>query len=180
MRIVRASYICIAFFFAFFLAVLRTEAQPAPADAWQEYKPADSSYRIEMPGTPKEVAQNAPQGDTKMSGASLRYNKGALIVIYSAMAADRVKSPPDKTYDQLRDTIVASGGGKWKLLGDQHETVGSLPARRLTIDSANGLIMTERLVASKGRIYQIMATGPQGFGDSPEVVRFLNSFTLTP
>lgn len=155
-------------------------AQPAvaPAPVWQEYRPADSSFRIEMPGTPNVGTQDLKSSPgQKMHYAVVRFGKGSLLVTYSEIARDRLAAPADKTLDELRDVEVRAL--KATVLSEQRETVGNFPARRVAYDPANGLIMTKRYVLVKSRIYQIAAVGPPGFGTTPEATRFLNSFALT-
>lgn len=162
------------------LASASTHAQPAvaPAPVWQEYRPADSSFRIEMPGMPNVGTQDVKSWPgQKMHYAVVRFGKGSLLVTYSEIARDRLAAPADKTLDEVLATEVKAM--KAKVLTEQRETVGNFPARRVAYDPANGLIMTKRYVLVKSRIYQIAAVGPPGFGATPEATRFLNSFAVT-
>ena len=161
-----------------YLASASVYAQPAPTTIWQEYRPADSSFRIEMPSTPNVGTQDVKsRPGRKMHYAVVRFGKGSLLVTYSKIAGDRLAAPADKTLDEALATEVKAM--KAKVLTEQRETVGNFPARRVAYDPHNGLIMTKRYVLVKSRIYQIAAVGPPGFGATPEATRFLNSFAVT-
>jgi hypothetical protein len=153
------------------------QATVEPASVWQEYRPAKSSFRVEMPGTPKAGAQDLKSSPgQKLYYATMPFGKGAFTVVYSEVARDRLTAPADKTLDEVLATAVKAM--KAKVLTEQRETVGNFPARRLAYDPANGLIVTKRFVLAKNWIYQIAAVGPPGFSTTPEATRFLNSFAV--
>jgi hypothetical protein len=161
----------------FFFAVAALWTFTASADpAWQQYHSTEGGYSVDMPIPVKEGVKDLSTPGEKMFTASTSYEKGAFIVSMSDLNPDRLPKGAEANLDFLRDAVLTAMGAK--AANEKSEKVGQYPARRF--DHSGGRFSgTMRIILVNRHIYQMYALGPEGFAQTPEALRFLNSFALT-
>jgi len=185
--------------FLFVLAVslsVRAQANPPqPADDfvpahWKEFISTDGSFKVLMPGAPKDVSQpidNKP-GSAVAHLYALTTGTAEYAVGYTPFGRDLETLQSSKTtLDGIRDRILAKENGK--LLSEEDISAGGHPGRAMVIEVSDG-IFRDRLFLIGNRLYSVTVFMPnvkaqkkaftEGIRKSQESVanRFLDSFRL--
>lgn len=162
-------------FFVAFAATLWTFTVSADP-VWQTYHSDAGGYSVDMPIPVKESVKDLEKPGEKVYTASVTYGKGAFVVSVSNINPDRLSKGAEANLDFLRDVSLKALGAKTST--EKSEKVGQYPARRF--DHSGGAYSgTTRIILVDRRIYQMYALGPEGFAQTPDALRFLNSFALT-
>jgi hypothetical protein len=165
---------------AAFLSLLLLSALPAWAQQWTEYQPEGAGYRIEFPGAPRTTVQEVPtpSGPLRMFFAAIgRGRDVSFQSIYTAYPPELLTDDVQTMLDRARDGAVSNSKGK--LREEKRLNVGDASARRLVIEAPDGKHAAVALIVLSGnRYYQVTAVAPIGQENSPDMQRFLDSFTL--
>jgi hypothetical protein len=161
------------FLFAVAVAVFAM-LSPAYAENWQEFRPKDSGFRIEMPDKP-ELKTEQRNGRPTYS-ATVGIDKsvaGADLVFLVKYQEANQKPGPDS--EKVLDNVVKALAEGGKLLSDKKETLGRYPARRFAVEDADKDNSEMRSVITDRYFVQVIFLGPSG---NPLGKRFLDSFTI--
>lgn len=165
------------FFRTFFFALAALWTFTVGADpVWQTYNSTAAGYSVDMPIPVKESVKDLEKPGEKIYTASVSYGKGAFVVSVSDMNPDRLSKGAEANLDFLRDVSLKALGAKAN--NEKSEKVGQYPARRFD-HSGGSYSGTTRIILVNRHIYQMYALGPDGYAQTPEALRFLNSFALT-
>jgi hypothetical protein len=149
---------------------------------WKEFRSAEGSFSVLMPGIPEEQAQTI---DT-LAGAVdahlfvLAAEDAAYLVSYSDYPKIVVQqSNADDILDGVRDGEAANVRGA--LLSEQIISLDDYPGRELKIDTLDGKVtLRSRIFLVNNRLYQVVAVIPKDHPTSDKNIdKFLESFTLT-
>src|SRR5262245_35052076 len=117
----------------------------ASAQTWLEFRPEGIGYSVEMPGQWELSSQDVPTaiGSMKAYMAAVNMPTRAYMTMYMTYPADAIRGRPiDTVLDGARDGAVANVKGK--LRSEQRLTINGLPAREITIDAPNNLVLINR------------------------------------
>jgi hypothetical protein len=177
--------------------IVRGQESPPPPPApdfvpssWKEFISPDGTFRILMPGIPKDVSQpvETKAGSVTMTLHTLSTKTAEYSAGYTTFAQNIESLQSSKlTLDGLRDQLTAREKGK--ILDEQDVSAEEHPGRALVMEVADG-IFRDRYYLVGHRIYvasvfmlkvkAASADDTQGISKSQEEVatRFLNSFRL--
>jgi len=153
-----------------------------PEVEWVPLEPADSFFRVEMPGAPQVVRRQVklPFGDAPVNMWLVDDGDRAFIVGFteypekiSEVASD------DELLDSARNGHLQNVAGR--LVRDEAVERDGHRGRIIEIEAANGAAHVQgELIIAHSRLYQILATTTPDERDGPLVTRFLASFELLP
>jgi hypothetical protein len=109
----------------------------APAQSWEEYRPAGIGFRIEMPGKPKLETQKTKAGNTAYHAVAT-YRDMAFLTIYG----DTYQKKSDDR-EALLETVVNSFTEGKKVLSSKKEMIGGYPARRVVLEDGQGQVRSQ-------------------------------------
>lgn len=153
-----------------------------PEVEWLKLEPADSFFRIEMPGEPQVVRRQVklPFGDAPVNMWLVDDGDRAFIVGFTEYPdqIDEVANA-DELLDSARDGHLQNVAGR--LVRDEPVERNGHRGRIIEIEAANGAAHVQgELVIAHSRLYQVLATTTPDERDGPLVRRFLGSFELLP
>ncbi len=164
------------------LALIAMTLASCQTAGWKEFRSAEGSFSVMMPGTPEEQAQTI---DT-LAGAVDAYlfvladEDAAYLVSYSDYPNIVVQqSNSDDILDGVRDGEAANVRGL--LLSEQIISLDDYPGRELKIDTLDGKVtIRSRIYLVNNRLYQVVVVIPKDHPTSDKNIdKFLESFTLT-
>lgn len=149
---------------------------------WVPLEPADSHFRVEMPGVPQVVRRQVklPFGDAPVNMWLVDDGDRAFIVGFTEYPdeIDQLASA-DELLDSARNGHLQNVAGR--LVRDEPVERDGHRGRIIEIEAANGAAHVRgELVVAHTRLYQILATTSPDERDGPLVTRFLASFELLP
>jgi hypothetical protein len=151
-------------------------AAPASAQAqnWQEYRPKDGGFRIQMPGKPdlKTEERNGRPTYSATVGLDKSVAGADLVFLVKYQEANRKPGPES---EQVLDAVVKAMAEGGKLLSVEKERLGSYPARRFAVEDADKDNSELRSVITDRYFVQVIFLGPSG---NPLGKRFLDSFAI--
>jgi hypothetical protein len=151
---------------------------PGGAEKPQKFTSKDGRFAAVFPSTPKVETQTLTVGtETLAMHTTTVEGKGfALLVIWNDMP-DSTRDVPAK---DLLDGAVKGAANKGKVVEDKTTTFGpeKLPARRIVLDTKDGVRFQILIVLKDRRLYQAMAGGTKEFASSQRAQNFLKSFEL--
>src|SRR5687767_2056909 len=104
------------------------------AQGWTEYKPADSGYRVELPGAPKIITRDAPTqiGQIKTTMAFIERGPEVFVVSHNDYPMSIKGTPIEQVLDGVRNGQVGTN----KLRSEEKIQISGNPGRHLVIETA--------------------------------------------
>jgi len=153
----------------------------AGSPEWQTISPKDAGFSVSVRGQPNEKRETikAAKGNIDIRFFSLTAIEGTYVAGLTRHPESVVTAGQDQSrLDQARDGAVKLAKGR--ISGEKTMTVEGRAAREFFIlATETGHAVKVRLIADRNRLYQLMVVGNTRFLDSPEAVRFMDSFRLT-
>lgn len=155
-------------------------AQTSFAYDWQVVAPGDGKYVIQMPGAPKESTQkiNTATGPADLHQYVVEVGDEAYVSSYIEYA-DKIiasRSPQDHLKTAQAAFVNSFPGAKLKV--EKETNVGDYPGRVFVIDLNDGNAYTACMYLVGRRLYQNVAATPKDRASGPDVIKFLESFTV--
>jgi predicted small secreted protein len=155
---------------------------------WKLFSPADGSFRILMPGNPRETKQtvNTKSGKIKLNLFSVErqqeeVNYAVGYVDYSSEYIELLnrKKLVEKALDNGRNNVVKKAKGT--LISEQKIRLGSYFGREISYSKPGGNIVKLRIYLVKTRLYQVSAetTKKRQKFLTKSIEGFLNSFNVS-
>ncbi len=162
--------------------VLPLAAQPANR-VWKEFHCKPGGFTVLLPGVPQQQKQylQTPAGAVELVQFVLEPTKGqgAYAVGYSELPESILRqSTPQQRLEHARDRAVTRAKGK--LHRDKSITYQGFPGREFEIAVEGEVRLRTRVIAAKGRFYQVLVAGPPSWMASADAGRFLASFQIAP
>jgi hypothetical protein len=158
-------------------AVICLILSPAYAQSqdWQEYRPDEGGFRIEMPGKPdlKTEQKNGRPTYSAVVGIDKSIAGDDLVFLVKYQEGDN-KPGPDT--EKILDAVIKGMAEGGKLLDVKKETLGGYPARRFSLEDADKDTYEVRSVITDHYFIQALFIGPTGNALGK---RFLDSFAIT-
>lgn len=158
---------------------VESNSPPAPAGT-ETFTSLEGRFSITLPKqisgyTPQSA--NTPEGRIEGSLFNWRTAEGSFIVGYT-QRPEAVEPMGKRALDILRDSAIASGQGKAKLLSETDISLDGHPGRELKVEFPDG-ITTARIYLVRNRIYQAIVSLPPGSKtQEPKAIKILDSFKL--
>ena len=167
-----------------------TAVEKAPSSrpaqiTWETIIRPDDGFKVDLPADPKEVQVQAYNEMGSTEPVKMLYAMPDSDTTYAltwednppvARVNDRV---PDRTLDQARDGMLART--QTSLVSENRITVNGSPAREIVAKNGEGGLLQARLIFMNSRLYTLMALYPSmDARREQDVIRFYNSFNLTP
>jgi WD40 repeat protein len=161
------------------------------ASAWKDFSPPDSRCHVLMPGTP----QNTPIAENFMAVPAAQAVQPRKYVL-DLLQSERIgfllihMNIPDgadsqrvfqTAYAGERDRAAITYNGK--LVSDIDIRLGEFAGKEFQVRASDGGMAIMRMYLVQGspsRVYMISAYGARARPDSPDVVKFFNSFRIDP
>lgn len=147
---------------------------------WQTFTGPDGDFTVDMPGNPKAQTQQSKtdKGDITVYMYTVRIGDTDYIIAYSDYPDELIQTPGVQGFlDEVRNNAVNNTKGK--LLSEESIELNGNPGRSLRVESPDGTgIAQARMLLVGTRLYQVFAASQKENADSPDIQRFLNSFTL--
>ncbi len=150
------------------------------APEWQDFIARDASFRVQTPGALVETTDTTETSFGLVR--SVRYlhseDGGSFGVSYADYPRALVRrTNSKKLLDEARERALTSLDAK--LVREQNIAFGPYAGRSLLLESAGGTITVQsRLILVGARLYHVVAVTDRDEADSPDVLRFLDSFQL--
>ena len=161
------------------LTALPLAAQPPKDSPSPPFASKEGRFTAAFPTQPKEEVQKLAVGKEEVAMYTLSTEgKGfAFLVIWNDMP-EAARGAPAKA---VLDGAVKGASNRGKVVEDKETTFGPAkhPARRIVLDTREGVRFRILIVLRDGRLYQAMAGGTKEFAAGPKAEQFLKSFTLT-
>jgi hypothetical protein len=149
------------------------------AQSWQEYRPADAGFRVEMPGKPQITNEDVKTdvGAVKTTTAVVELGVSVAFVVMHSNYTEKQLS--GRTQERILDG-ARDGSSRGKILrSEQKLTIGGHPARRLIIDDKDGFVFVSQIVLVGSQLNQaIFVSRTKGAEDSADAKRFIESFAV--
>ena len=147
----------------------------AESQNWQEYRPDEGGFRIEMPGKPelKTEQRNGRPAYSAVVGIDKSLAGDDLVFLVKYQEGDN-KPGPDT--EKMLDAVVKAMSEGGKLLDVKKESLGGYPARRFSLEDADKDTYQVRSVITDHYFIQALFIGPSG---NELGKRFLDSFAIT-
>ena len=139
------------------------DVSPPDADVakgWKQIVRPEDGFQIAFPGEPEVATKNIPGGGRHTQYAYLNKALGVPFVFTMMDVNDAQKKQWPKAEQQLdgvRDMLTR----KDKLIGEEAIQLDGHSGRILRIESAPGKLITVRVFAANGRIYQCLSGGTE-------------------
>lgn len=155
-------------------------AQTSFAYDWQVVAPGDGKYVIQMPGPPKESTQkiDTATGPADLHQYVVEVGDEAYLSSYIEYA-DKIiasRSPQDHLKTAEGAFVKSFPGATVRVEKDTN--VGDYPGRVFVLDLTDGNVYTACMYLVGRRLYQNVAATPKDRAGSPDVIKFLESFTV--
>jgi hypothetical protein len=156
-------------------------AHASLAADWKVVAPGDGKYIIQMPGTPEESTQKI---ETATGPADLHQylvnvaDDQAYISSYIEYSNKIVggRSPQEHLRVAQKGTVNGLKGSKVRV--EKETNVGNWPGRVFVLDLDDGLVYTACIYLVGNRLYQNVAVTTKDIAAGPDVIKFLESFTV--
>jgi hypothetical protein len=145
---------------------------------WAQFTPADSSFTVSMPGSPQEttIPAGSPGSGTLTDDTFRSGENGNLVFIityYDYPAGELEAMTPASIYSNM-DRAIAAG---YSIASKSDTTISGLPAHEIHATGSDVAVVA-RYVVVQNRVYVVEVDAQPAAADSPDVARFLNSFTV--
>lgn len=146
---------------------------------WQEFSSAEGRFSASMPEKPAvgSITTDTLEGRlVTHTVSSTDKDLNHFLVSWTEYDHVSTERASEKTYNKIRDALVAANGGK--LLTDSAIQFDGHLGKSVTFETSDGRVVNVKFGFFKNRFYQVMAeTKRQNLSDGE---RFLNSFKLLP
>ena len=146
----------------------------AEAQSWQEFRPKDAGFRIEMPGKPELKTEERNGRPTYSATVGLDKSVAGADLVFLVKYQEANRKPGPESEGVLDNVVKAMAEGG-KLLSVNKESLGGYPARRFAVEDADKDNSEMRSVITDRHFVQILFLGPSG---NPLGKRFLDSFAI--
>ncbi len=152
--------------------------------AWQEFAPAGGGFRVLMPGVPAPMsapAAAAPGLEIKKYRA--RGWRQEYVIAYGDLPADTLQRiTAESLFQAERDAVVQAVRGR--VVSEKDVTLAGQTGKEYQIAPGDGKgLAVERIYLARHggglRFYSVAAAGPGLQADSPDLLKFFDSFHLT-
>jgi|UniRef100_A0A7C5EN10 hypothetical protein len=147
---------------------------------WQEFSPPEGDFTARLPGAPTKVTHrlDSPIGPLDIHVFTLERPQTTFIVSYSDYPPQVLQHrTAEEVLAGAREGAVAKVQGR--LVNENPISHNQLSGREVTIDIPDGRHQVRlRFFLVKNRLYQVGVATPKGRTQDPEVIRFLESFTV--
>lgn len=162
---------------AFVVLVLRE----AEARAWETYTSKAGRFSVQMPGKPKESAQQVPTpaGAVNQSMATAESGGLGYLASWTDFPVDEKLLTPElqeKLLDGGVQGAVSQTGGK--LLEQSKIKLGGYPGRECRLQAPDGTEARNRIYLVGKRLIMLVVTGKKGTVTSKDADKFLGSLQL--
>ena len=146
--------------------------------AWRDYTSAEGQFSAAMPDEPRTslVVTETANGPlyTHTVGATDQ-NLNEYLVSWTSYDRSVEFKATEKTFDNVRDALISSKGGK--LVSESSLSMTGRPARAITFTDSDGRIVRARFYFIGRRFYQVMAES-RSKQNSEDSDRFFQSFKV--
>ncbi|MDT4898782.1 MAG: hypothetical protein QOH25_3859 [Acidobacteriota bacterium] len=159
--------------------------KPASAanSGWQEYKPQDDSFAIEMPGKPSESVQrqSTPAGEYQMHLAMAIYNQnGAFVIGYADYPSNYSSVPAQQLLDLASQGALSKSSAT--LVSKRNISLHGYPGLELEMlppgNMPGGGRIVTRIYWAAPRIYILFGGGPKSSETDAAMTRYFESFKI--
>lgn len=152
------------------------------APAFKEFKSDAGKFSVEAPGEMKEASQDIPSaaGTIKLTTYTATAGNKAFIVSYNDYPAAVTSAAPQTLLDGAQSGAIAQVNGT--LVNDKNINLSGNPGKEYVanVKTPQGdAVAKARIYLVKTRLYQTLAIVPKNEADSPDAIKFLDSFKLT-
>jgi hypothetical protein len=150
-----------------------------PVDAeekWQILTIPESGFSVDMPGTPVRQQDMTDRGLRYVLYTVEEDPARDYVVGMQEIAPDAAAEGAQKLYDDARDSLARSTGGK--LRAERPVSCDGVAGREIIIDAEDDTGMNtliDRVFLKGSRLYQLGAIVPRGTERDAAVTRFLDS-----
>jgi hypothetical protein len=131
----------------------------AQSQSWQEYRPKDAGFRVEMPGKPDLKTEERNGKPTYSATVGVEKSVAGEDLVFLIKYQESNKTPGPET-EELLDSVVKAMTEGGKLLNDKKETLGRFPARRFSFEDADKDTFEIRGVITDNYFIQALFIGP--------------------
>jgi hypothetical protein len=165
----RLTRLCLAILQVIFLA-------GCSSSAWKEYKATDGKFTVQFPGVPEVQTE---QDDWRKLSATLKAERDLLFAIrYKDFPAPLSAAEFEQMSSFSRDGLVNKEGNK--LVEEKPVTTGKHAGKEVRVALGQfDDVSISRSYAVGNRYYSLNAIVPKKKAESPEVVKFLDSFQVS-
>jgi hypothetical protein len=144
---------------------------------WLKLKSTEENFTISMPSEPK---QERTSGRGPFGNGHHIYSidsNGISYTVSNSVFENPPTQPKDikRILDFARDMVLTVTSGK--LLSDKDISLEGFPGREVRIEKDKKIWILHAYIV-KGRMYQLMTTEPKAKEQSPDTVKFFDSFKL--
>jgi hypothetical protein len=144
---------------------------------WLKFKSTEENFTISLPSEP---SQEQTRGKSPLGNGHHIYrveSNGISYTISNSVLENPPAHPEDikRTFDFARDLVLMVTNGK--LLSNKDISLDRFPGREVRIEKGK-MIWTLRAYVVRERLYQLMTTEPKSKEQSPETIKFFESFKL--
>lgn len=164
------------------LLLLALWAQAAAAYDWITVKPGDGKFAIDMPGPPRESAEDidTPYGPARMHIAELFFaDDESYVATYIDYDAKVLEGRTSQQVLKAAQDAMLGDMEEGKLRLEAEIAIDGNPGRAFVIVEKGGIFYSVRSFLVGNRLYQNIAITRQQQASGPVVGRFLQSFVLT-
>jgi hypothetical protein len=165
----RFFYVSVVIGFAMMLSPTQAQSQN-----WQEYRPNDIGFRIEMPDKPVLQIQEINGRPAYSAVVGIDKSVGGTDLVFLVKYQEANKKPGAEP-EEILDTVIKALAAGGKLLNMKKEVLGGYPARRLAFEDTEKDRYESRSIVTDRHFIQVIFMGPP---DNPLGKRFLDSFDI--
>jgi DNA-binding beta-propeller fold protein YncE len=163
----------------FFVATGGLQSEEPPA--WREFSLPSAGFRVLMPGPPERKTQmvDTPEGPRPQAHVSVERLRGKVVfaVVYNDLTAQERARPAEGFLDEMQAAILAEVKNQQNLSQTALRLDG-FPGRELLAEGTPKGTLHWRLYVARGRLYQTLASHPNGAAYAADAAKFLDSFKL--
>jgi hypothetical protein len=169
------------------IALLPTAAHGQDKLVWFEFAPKDVGFQVQLPSDPTELRQmpelaDGAKLDLRIWSASAGQDAGCLVGYVAYPEALLAKVTTEEERDNLVETAQKSAlaNVKGKVASTKKIKLGTHPGREVAITGDQpGHGARARLYLIDKKLYIQLVVGANRFVESPDALKFLDSFKLT-
>jgi hypothetical protein len=148
---------------------------------WQDYEPADRTFRVAMPGPPRPA--DTPLANWKLATVRVADEKKPddIFVVAHGLLPNELppKAADDVWFDTVKTALLATANGT--LVREQPASLKDVRARDYELQLPGDLTAKRvvRVIRSGGRLYYLGVDGPSVSMNALDVKQFWKSFKLS-
>jgi DNA-binding beta-propeller fold protein YncE len=163
----------------FYVATGGLESEEPPA--WREFSLPSAGFRVLLPGTPQRKTEMAatPEGPRPQSHFLVERRRGKVVfaVVYNDLTDQERNQPREAVLDSLQKAILEEIKRPDNVVQKPLRLDGA-PGRELLAEGTPKGTLHWRLYVANGRLYQTLASHPNGAAYAADADKFLDSFHL--